>query len=134
MRTSVRHILPIALATWLCVAAAFAQQITGSITGTVTDPTGAAVSGASVKLTNAETGAVQTGTTNSSGDFRFMLLPPGNYTLDAAIAGFKSFRRDGVVVEVDRSLAVPVALQMGQVSDTVEVIGGATLLDPNTSS
>jgi hypothetical protein len=134
MKISARCILAATLAMVLSSFASLAQQITGSITGTVVDPTGAAVSGAALKLTNMGTGAVQSATTTSSGDFRFLLLPPGNYALDATITGFKSFRRDGIIVEVDRSVAVPVSLQLGQVSDTVEVTGGATLLDPNTSS
>src|SRR5579859_1547470 len=134
MKMSARFLSQFALAILLSVSACLAQQITGSVTGTVTDPTGATVSGAAVKLTNTGTGAVQDATSDASGDFRFLLLPPGNYALQVTISGFKSFRRDGIVVEVDRSLAVPVSLQMGQVSDTVEVTGGATLLDPNTSS
>src|SRR5260370_5109298 len=134
MKISARCILMVTLVILLTAGAGLAQQITGSITGTVTDPTGAAVSGAALKRTKMGTGAVQAATTSSSGDFGFLLLPPGNYGLDATITGCKSFRRDGIVVEVDRSVAVPVSLQMGQVSDTVEVTGGATLLDPNTSS
>jgi outer membrane receptor protein involved in Fe transport len=134
MKLSARCILQVVLAMILICSPILAQQITGSITGTVTDPTGASVSGATVKVTNMGTGAVQSAATNSSGDFRFVLLPPGNYTLDVTTSGFKSFRRDGIIVEVDRSVAVPVALQLGQVSDTVEVTGSATLLDPNTSS
>src|SRR5437879_7491177 len=127
MKTSV-------LALFLCASVSVAQQITGSITGTVTDPTGASVSGVAVKLTNSGTGVVQSTATNSSGDFRFLLLPSGIYSLDATMSGFKTFRREGIVVEVDRSVAVPVGLQVGQVSDTVEVDGGSTLLDTNTSS
>src|SRR5436309_8336140 len=126
--------LSLVIALILVVSASFAQQITGSITGAVTDPTGAAVTGAAVKLTNTETGAIQNATSDESGNFRFLLLPPGNYSLQVTTSGFKSFRREGIIVEVDRSLAVPVALQIGQVSDTVEVIGGSPLLEPNTSS
>src|SRR3954449_10980013 len=87
---------------------AVAQQITGSVTGTVTDPAGAAVDGATVKLTNAGTGAVQSATTDHEGNFRFLLLPPGMYSLNVTSSGFKSVVRDGLVVEVDRSLAVPI--------------------------
>lgn len=112
----------------------FSQSITGSVTGSIVDPAGAAVGGAEVKLSNTGTGAVQTVKTDDSGNFRFLLLPPGVYNLQVTAAGFKSFVRDGVVVEVDRSLAVPVSLQIGQVSERVEVVGGSPLLEPNTSS
>ncbi|HZS52198.1 MAG TPA: carboxypeptidase regulatory-like domain-containing protein [Bryobacterales bacterium] len=118
----------------LAATLSFAQQITGSITGTVMDPAGAAVANAQVKLTNTGTGAVENAITDESGNFRFLLLPPGTYSLEASAPGFKLFRRDGIIVEVDRSLAVPVALQIGQVTETVEVQGGTPLLEPNTSS
>jgi hypothetical protein len=134
MKISDRCILQVAVAIFLSVSAGIAQQITGSVTGTVTDPTGATVSGAAAKLTNTGTGAVQDATTDGAGDFRFLLLPPGNYTLQVTSSGFKTFRRDGIIVEVDRSIAVPVSLQIGQVGETVEVTGGSPLLEPNTSS
>src|ERR1700676_726795 len=105
MKISARCLLQAALAIFLSVSAGIAQQITGSVTGTVTDPTGATVSGAKVKLTNTGTGAVQDATTDGSGDFRFLLLPPGNYALQVTTPGFKTFRRDGIIVEVDRSIA-----------------------------
>src|SRR5260370_17709270 len=107
MKISARCILMVTLVILLTAGAGLAQQITGSITGTVTDPTGAAVSGAALKLTNMGTGAVQSATTNSSGDFRFLLLPPGNYPLDPRITGFKSFRHHRHIFEADRSLTPP---------------------------
>ena len=131
---SARYFFQVALIALLSLSACFGQQITGSITGTVTDPAGAAISGATAKLTNTETGLLQNATSDGAGNFRFLLLPPGNYSLQISVAGFKTFLREGLVVEVDRSLGVPVALQVGQVSETVEVKGSSPLLDPNTSS
>jgi outer membrane receptor protein involved in Fe transport len=110
------------------------QQITGSVTGTVTDPAGAAISGASVQLTNRGTAAVQTLTSDNEGNFRFLLLPPGTYSLHVSMSGFKSVEREGLIVEVDRSLAVPIALPIGQVNETVEVTGASPLLEPNSAS
>jgi hypothetical protein len=130
----VRSCTRIFLAALFSACLTFAQQITGSVTGTVTDPAGAAVSGAPVKLTNTGTGAAQNATTDSEGNFRFLLLPPGDYSVQVSAPGFKSFLRPGIVVEVDRSIAVPISLQLGQVSETVEVTGGTPLLEPNTSS
>src|SRR6516164_7201652 len=115
-------------AAMICISVCFGQQITGSITGTVTDPAGAAVSGAAAKLTNTGTGLVQNATSDDTGNFRFLLLPIGTYSLQISMSGFKSFVRDGLIVEVDRSLGVPVTLQIGQVSDTIEVSGGIQLL------
>jgi hypothetical protein len=114
-------------------AAAFGQLITGTVTGSVQDATGAAIIGATVRLTNTGTGVVQTTQSDNSGNFQFLLLPPGTYTVEATSAGFRAFRREGIIVEADRSLAVPVVLSVGQVTETVEVVGGTPLLEPNTS-
>jgi len=111
-----------------------AQTIAGSIVGTVTDPGGAVVPHASVSLTNIGTNVVQKSTTDEDGTFRFLLLPPGAYSILVTASGFKSFRRDGLVVEVDRSLGLPVALEIGQVTEQVLVNGASPLLEPNTSS
>src|SRR5262245_47914390 len=91
------------------------QSTTGTITGTVQDTSGAVMPGASLKLTATGTGIVQVQTSDESGNFRFLLLPPGTYTLEATIAGFKTFRREGLVVQSDRSMAVPVEMSVGEV-------------------
>ena len=122
----------------LFVAAAFSsslygQQITGAVTGSVIDSSGASMAGVSIKLTNTGTAFALTTTTDASGNFQFLLLQPGTYLIEASIAGFKSFRRDGIIVEADRSLAVPITLEVGQTTETVEVVGGTPLLEPNTS-
>jgi hypothetical protein len=118
----------------VCVVTLHAQLTTGSVMGTVTDSTGAMMPGVKVTLSNTGTGAAQTAATDTAGNFRFLLLPSGVYRLEAASSGFKTFRRDGIVVEVDRSIAVPVLLEVGQVTETVEVTAGTPLLEPNTSS
>src|SRR5262245_26981623 len=111
-----------------------AQLVSGSVTGAVTDPSGSMVIGANVRLTNTGTGAVQQTTSDNSGDFRFLLLTPGVYTVEVSHAGFMAVRREGVIVEAARSLAVPVVLPVGQVTETVEVQAGTPLLEPNTST
>ncbi len=73
----------------LSCSVALSQQITGSVTGTVTDPASAAISGAQVKLTNTGTGAVESAASDSEGNFRFLLLPPGTYSLRVTDPGFK---------------------------------------------
>jgi len=117
----------------LVAACGYAQQITGAITGSVFDSSGAAVAGASVKLTNTGTALARTTATDQSGNFQFLLLQPGTYVIEGTNPGFKTFRRDGIIVEADRSLAVPITLELGQTSETVEVVGGTPLLEPNTS-
>jgi len=113
---------------------AFGQLITGSVTGSVQDSLGAAIVGATIRLINTGTSASLTTTSDSSGNFQFQLLPSGVYTLETTNSGFKTFRREGIIVETARSLAVPVVLNLGQVTETVEVVGGTPLLEPNTSS
>ncbi|MBM3727085.1 MAG: TonB-dependent receptor [Acidobacteria bacterium] len=115
-------------------AMALAQQVTGSITGSVTDSTGAAIPAVEIKLANPQTGFVRVASSDQDGNFRFLILPPGIYTLEVAHTGFKSLRREGIVVEADRSIGVPIVLDIGAVSEVVEVKGGAPLLEPNTSS
>lgn len=115
-------------------AVVHAQSITGTVTGSVRDASGGAITGNEVRLANAGTGVVNRTVTDEAGNFRFLLAPPGIYSVEANAPGFKTFRRQGIVVEVDRSLAVPITLEIGQVSDTVEVHGGTPLLDPNTST
>src|ERR1700761_5279114 len=115
------------------VSPLLAQQITGSVTGSVTDPSGAIMVGIGVTLTNTATSEVQTAQTDTAGDFRFLSLPPSTYVIEVSSRGFKTFRREGIIVEADRSLAVPVTLSIGQSSETVEVVGGTPLLEPNTS-
>src|SRR5215469_16223609 len=85
---------------------AVGQVLKGSISGTVTDPQSAVVSGATVKATHAETGAVYTTTSDSSGLFRFNLLPAGSYKVEISSQGFKTAVENNVSVVAgsDRSL------------------------------
>src|SRR6266851_2038079 len=130
-----RAVLLAAFSTLIIFSATALGQVTsGSITGSVQDSTTAAIVGVSVKLINTGTSATQTTTTDNSGYFQFLLVQPGIYVLEASSPGFRTFRRDGIIAEADRSLAVPVTLAVGQVTDTVEVYGGTPLLEPNTSA
>lgn len=112
----------------------WAQLTTGTVTGTVSDRSGGPIAQAQVHLIDSGTGAVHQTATDQNGNFRFLLLPVGTYTVEANGKGFKTFRREGIIVETDRSLAVPVNLEIGTVNETVEVTAGTPLLDPNTSS
>jgi hypothetical protein len=118
----------------ICVAVLFtgtarAQQTSGSIVGLVTDHSGAVVAGAAVTLTNVDTGDLRTATTNGAGDYEFVNLIPGNYKVDVQNAGFKHFTRTNVVVQVQGSTRVDAALELGNVSETVEVTSQAPLLE-----
>jgi Carboxypeptidase regulatory-like domain len=105
------------------------QQTSGSSVGTVTDNTGAVVSGATVTLTNVDTGDHRTATTNAAGDYQFVNLTPGNYRVDVENSGFKHFIRTNVVIQVQGSTRVDASLELGNVSETVEVTSQAPLVE-----
>ena len=87
--------------------------VTASISGTVTDPSGAIVAGATVTATNVETGVASTQTTNAQGFYSFPELPPGKYVLDVRQTGFKEYTQKDLVLEVNNALTIDVALQVG---------------------
>jgi hypothetical protein len=130
--------------TWLCgflfvfasTAAAWAQGVTGTISGVVSDPTKAAVEGATVTITNTDTGApVWTGKTNSSGVYRAPDLPVGNYTIGVQATGFKHEQVARFPLSVDQRADIPVTLQVGEVTQTVDVEGSTqSQLATDTSS
>src|SRR5712692_871983 len=102
--------------------AAWAQD-TGSITGTVSDPTGATVPNADVSVTNAEQGISRAAKTNGGGEYLFAALPVGNYDLAVSAPGFKKYQAKGVVLRVADKARVDVALQVGAISEQVVVEG-----------
>ena len=112
---------------------AAAQYTEGSIDGIITDPSGAAVAAAKVRVTNEETGEVSTVTTDSSGYYRVLHLRAGKYQVHAEITGFKASKVVGVVVNVDTTNRVDIKMQLGAVTETVEVSGGVPLVQTEES-
>ena len=103
----------------------FAQSERGSITGLITDPTGAAIAGAELSVINRDTNAVAKTTSTSTGEFTLPNLPPGNYRVDITAAGFKRFFRQNIIVSTSTSARVDAQLQIGQVSEQIEVTASA---------
>jgi hypothetical protein len=124
----------LAVSAVVCVLPLQAQVDTGSITGTVTDPSGAVVSGAKVTLTNEGTAATLTTTTGSDGLYRFSPVRIGNYRLDVAGQGFKTASETHVAVDVSSNVTRNFKLQPGSVSETVEVTSEAPLLQSQDAS
>ena len=122
----------IALALFLAVVAS-GQDTRATLSGTVTDPTGAAAPGAAVNLTNVNTGVKFDGATNSAGQYRFLFLIPGTYKVAVKRAGFRNFEYDNLVLQVGQSAVVNVALQLGATTETVTVTSNAALLDTEKS-
>jgi hypothetical protein len=116
------------------VAMAFGQGNTGSIVGTVTDPSGAVVPNVRVIATNTGTGVQSTVLTDSLGNYTIGLLPPGTYQIDAEVTGFKKFQRQSVNLEMTRQLRIDIALETGAVSETVSVDATTPLLETETGA
>jgi hypothetical protein len=105
----------------LLAPAVLASGPTGTITGTVTDPSGAVVRNARITVTNESTNAVREAETNDDGDFTVALLPPGRYRVTAENAGFRKSIFSDVVVNVDQTTRVDFSLVVGAVSEELLV-------------
>src|SRR5690242_11687575 len=92
----------------MCAACAFGQANTGSIRGTVSDSTGAVVPGAKILLANVQTGVQTSTTTDGLGAYLFEFLPPGDYRVEAEVAGFKKVIRENITLDVARQLRVDI--------------------------
>ena len=99
----------------------FAQQTLGSLNGTVVDPSGAAVAGATVTITNTAIDLVETTTTQSTGFFQIFNLPIGAYTVKVTREGFETTELNAIPVQEARATTVTATLKLGQVSESVEV-------------
>jgi hypothetical protein len=111
-----------------------AQTFFGSIVGNVTDPSGAAITNAPVTLTNTGTAERRTAQTNENGNYQFLNLVPGAYKLEIEQSGFKRLTRDEVAVRVDNATRVDVVLQVGDVSQTMEVTSQTAQLQTESAT
>ncbi|HJQ22565.1 MAG TPA: TonB-dependent receptor [Blastocatellia bacterium] len=118
----------------LFVSLTASAQFKASIQGTVTDTSGAVVSGATVTVTNLETNKTQTTTTTDDGFYRVTGLPPGRYTVTAELSGFKKAVIENVVVAAEEPRGVDLKLEAGQVSEAVTVTAGAEVAPLQTEN
>ena len=113
---------PTNLFVFIMLAAALAwASITGSISGVVTDPSGAVISGATVVATNTQTGINKTVVTDSRGFYSFPSLDVGTYDVQVTQSGFKSYTKTGLVVDANSALRADATLQLGAASEKIEV-------------
>jgi hypothetical protein len=123
-------ILVAACLTLLWTIPSVGQVLRGSITGTVTDPQGAVVTGAQVKATQIDTGAAHTTSTDSGGAYHFNLLPAGNYKIEIAAPHFKTAVQNNVLVSAGADASAgTIKLSVGEASTTVEVTAEAPLIE-----
>lgn len=105
-----------------------AQLYSGSVTGVVTDPTGAVIPGAKVTLTDVSKGYAFSTTSDTVGRYILRNIPPSSYALAVEATGFKSYTRSGIALDVNQNATVDVSMQLGTTTQTVEVSGAAPLL------
>jgi Carboxypeptidase regulatory-like domain len=128
-----------AMVSWMAVVllglslTAGAQSTAARLTGKITDASGAIVPQAQVTAKNTGTNSTQTVESDSAGQYSFAALPPGQYSLTAAAAGFATKIQTGIVLNVAQSATLDVALQVGATQETVTVSGGADLINTTTS-
>jgi len=118
----------------LALAAAFGQIGTSTLTGRVTDPTGAVVPGVAVTVVQVGTNFTFKAVTNSEGLYRVLSLQPGMYRLTFESAGFRRLVRENVELRTSDTLAIDAALEVGNVAESVEVTAATQLLETETSS
>src|SRR5256885_3472811 len=113
------------------VDAAWAQA-TAQISGTVRDQTGAVLPGVEITATQTDTGAARNAVTNETGSYILSNLALGPYRLEAGLPGFRTFVQTGIVLQVNSSPAINPVLEVGQISEQVEVQANATLVETRT--
>ena len=132
-RNNLTRFLPILVVLALCVGAL--AQGAGELSGLVTDPTGAVISGAEVKLTNSATGEVRTTTTTGAGTYRFPVLPiVGSYALEIKPKGFKSVKVQNIIVSVGTITTRDIKLELGAASEQVTVEAGQQIVQTEDAS
>jgi hypothetical protein len=104
-------------------------KVAAGVSGIVTDSSGAVIAGANIQMKSTETGIVESRQTNADGFFAFVNLQPGHYDLEASQTGFSTFRQTGILLDVDSAKVLNIKLNVGQVSEKVEVSGEGVQLD-----
>ena len=129
-----KHTLVPALALVMLAGSLAFGQTAGEIEGRVTDSQGLAVPGAAVTLSGEALIAPQTAVTLSDGSYRFRSLRRGNYDLRFEISGFQTLLREGIIVQGNRTVSLPVTLDVATVAETVTVTGEAPVVDVRTTA
>jgi hypothetical protein len=118
-----------AIAVFAIALTMHAQSTSGTIYGTVTDPSGAAIPGCTVKAVDTATGVAQTTVTNESGDYTFSTVNPGDYSVSTTGTGFKTQTQTGIRVAANENIHVGFKLPIGNATEVVSVAAGVTMVD-----
>ena len=111
-----------------------AQEFRATLSGTVTDPSGGHIPGVTVTVTHVERNTSSSAVSGDSGQYSIPFLLPGPYRVSAEMPGFKKYVRDGVILRVNDKQTVAIQLSLGDVSDTVTIVGDAPLVEAATGS
>ena len=120
-----------ALLIFVFVSMVSAQEFRGTVTGTITDPNGAVVPGASVTIRNTETNISNTVTTSDEGQYTVPLLPPGSYTVSATANGFRTSTVENVTIQVEDRLTIDMQLQVGTAAE-VNIVANSDVIESGT--
>ena len=118
----------------MCPSILSAQSFTGTITGTIKDTSGGIVPRATVTITNQQTGRQESVVTDLEGRYTSLPLPPGEYRVDAGLPGFRRAARTDISVQINSTLVIDFNLEVGDLTDEVEVRADATLLETSSST
>lgn len=111
-----------------------AQDFRATLQGNVTDPTNAAITGATVTLRNVDTGVERTETTDNNGYYLFQFVAPGNYALTTKAPGFRTNLREGIPLELSANVRLDVAMALGDAAETISVQADVSVVQTDTSS
>src|SRR5437762_3587115 len=128
-----RFVLAVLLAVLAASADAAGQSFQGGLRGTIRDPQGV-IPGATVSLTNQETSVPRETVSNTAGEYSFPGIPPGIYTVRAAVTGFKSFERQDVRISTQQFLTLDIVLEVGAVEERITVVAEAPLIETSNAS
>jgi hypothetical protein len=117
-----------------CAAARLNAQGYASISGTVSDPSGAVIPSATVTATQTQSGTVSVVKSGSDGNYVFPALLPSNYSISVSASGFKNYQQTGIVLQADQALNLSIHMQIGAATQTVSVSGDAPQVDVTTGT
>src|SRR5262245_8571633 len=127
----------------LCIVALFvfvfagmapAQEFTGNIVGRISDQSGALLPGVTVTLKSPAIQGVHTALTDETGNYRFILLPPGTFSVTYELPGFRTLIREGVIVQVGVTTTLNINMEVATVAETVTVTGQSPVVDVQNAS
>ena len=133
MRSSLQSALAFLLCLPFCLLGTAWAGVGGSISGTVKDPSGAAIAQATISLVNKSTAVQRSASSDGRGTYTFPVLPIGEYVLEVNHAGFQPYRRTGISLDANSALLVDVVLQVGQRNDAITVSDNAAHVETSSS-